>query len=108
MYTDLSSSIETYSRMHGHELTRCYRLQIKTVRFFLKSVAQDSDARKASESHMRTPIGRACEARERKKKTILFLASLPSLAYCFEHRSRPFVLLLARTWIRKNMDCFAV
>ena len=105
MYTDLSSSIETYSRMvtNWHAVIDC-----KTVRFFLKSVAQDSDARKASESHMRTPIGRACEARERKKKTILFLASLPSLAYCFEHRSRPFVLLLARTWIRKNMDCFAV
>ena len=37
-----------------------------------------------------------------------FLASLPSLALCFQPRSRPFVWLLARTWIRKNTDCFAV
>ena len=39
----------------------------------------------------------------------VFLASLPSLALCFQPRSRPFVWLLARTWIRKkNTDCFAV
>ena len=30
-----------------------------------------------------------------------FLASLPSLALCFQPRSTPFVWLLARTWIRK-------
>ena len=83
-------------------------IDCKTVRFFLKSVAQDSDARKAREPHMRTPIRRACDAREREKKTIVFVASLPSLAYCFQPRSRPFVLLLARTWIRKNTDCFRV
>ena len=35
-------------------------------------------------------------------------ASLPSLALCFQPHSRPFVWLLARTWIRKNTDCFAV
>ena len=110
MYTDLSSSIETYSWMftNWHAVIDC-----KTVRFFLKSLAQDSDARKAREPHMRTPIERACESRERerereKKKTIVFLASLPSLAHCFQPRSRPFVLLLARTWIRKNTDFFAV
>ena len=40
---------------------------------------------------------------ERKKKK----ASLPSLALCFRPRSRPFVWLLASTWIRKNTDCFA-
>ena len=34
--------------------------------------------------------------------------SLPSLALCFQRRSRPFVWLQARTWIRKNTDCFAV
>ena len=34
--------------------------------------------------------------------------SLPSLALCFQPRSRPFVWLLARTWIRKNTDCYAV
>ena len=105
MYTDLSSSIETYSWMftNWHAVIDC-----KTVHFFLKSLAQDSDARKAREPHMRTPIGRACEAREREKKTIVFLAFLPSLAHCFQPRSRPFVLLLARTWIRKNTDCLAV
>ena len=30
------------------------------------------------------------------------------LALCFQPHSRPFVRLLARTWIRKNTDCFAV
>ena len=35
--------------------------------------------------------------------------SLPSLTLRqFQPRSRPFVWLLARTWIRKNTDCFAV
>ena len=29
-------------------------------------------------------------------------------ALCFQPCSRPFVWLLARTWIRKNTDCFAV
>ena len=38
----------------------------------------------------------------------VFLASLPSLALCFQPHSRPFVWLLARTWIRKNTDCFTV
>ena len=42
------------------------------------------------------------------RKKNVFLASLPSLALCFQPCSRPFVWLLARTWIRKNMDCFAV
>ena len=37
-----------------------------------------------------------------------FLASLPSLALCFQPRSTPFVWLLARTWISKNTDCFSV
>ena len=36
------------------------------------------------------------------------LASPPSLAVCFQPRSRRFVWLLARSWIRKNTDCFAV
>ena len=38
----------------------------------------------------------------------VFLASLPSLAPCFQPRSTPFVWLLPRTWIRKSTDCFAV
>ena len=33
---------------------------------------------------------------------------LPSLTLRFQPRSRPFVWLLALTWIRKNTDCFAV
>ena len=37
-----------------HELARRYRLQNSP--FFLKSVAQDSDAGKVREPHMRTPI----------------------------------------------------
>ena len=38
----------------------------------------------------------------------VFLASLPSLALCFQPRSIPFVWLLVCTWICKNKDCFAV
>ena len=37
-----------------------------------------------------------------------FLASLPSLALCFQPRTGHFVWLLARSWIRKNADCFVV
>ena len=32
----------------------------------------------------------------------------PSLALCFQPRPRPFVWLLARSWIRRNTDCFAL
>ena len=32
----------------------------------------------------------------------------PGLPLCLQPRSRPFVWLLACTWIRKNTDCFAV
>ena len=42
------------------------------------------------------------------KRPSVFLASLPSLALCFQPRSRPFVWLLSHTWICKNTDCFAV
>ena len=38
----------------------------------------------------------------------LLLASLLSLTLRFQPRSRPFVWLLALTWISKNTDCFAV
>ena len=47
---------------------------------------------------------RACEARE--KKPILSVS--PQSRCLFSASSRPFVWLLARTWIRKNTDCFAV
>ena len=72
-------------------------IDCKTVRFFLKSVAQDSDARKAREPHMRTPIRRACDAREREREKndcifsvspqsrSLFSASFQTL--CFTARS---------------------
>ena len=42
------------------------------------------------------------------KRPSVFLASLPSLALCFQPRSSPFVWLLSHTWICKNTDCFAV
>ena len=91
---------------------RCYSalLRYKTAKqsvFFSKSVKTSVKrgvrvlrARSARASHAR----RACKAR---KKTV-FLASFSSLALCFQPRSRPFVWLLAHTWIRKNTDCFAV
>ena len=60
----------------------------------------DLRALRARASHAR----RACEARAKKS----FLASLPSLALWCQPHSRPFVWLLARTWIRKNKDCFTV
>ena len=72
------------------------KLDCKTVGFFLKISkeigkrgARVLRARRARVLHAR----RTCEAREKN----VFLASLPSLALCFESRSRPFVSLLART-----------
>ena len=67
----------------------CSRLQ--NSRFFLKISKE---------------IGKAWRVRREKKN--VFLASLPGLALCFQPCSRPFVWLLARTWIHKNTDCFAV
>ena len=56
---------------------------------------------------------RVVRARREKNRQSVFLASLPSLALCFQPRSRPFVWPLARTWIRKirtvlqsNLFCF--
>ena len=43
---------------------------------------------------------RACEAREKSVS--------PQSSSLFQPRFRPFVWLLAHTWIRKNTDCFAV
>ena len=51
-------------------------------------------------------LGEASNSNENNVCKIL--ASIPSLALCFQPRSRPFVWLLARTRIRKNTDCFAV
>ena len=52
---------------------------------------------------------RLCHAKnEAPEEEAVVGTSLPSLALCFQPRSRPFVWLLAHTWIRKNADCFAV
>ena len=98
-------------------------IDCKTVGFFLKISKEIGNAwRKSLMGANRASLTRrACEARE-KKPTVRFpynefvptrgfknvVASLSSLALCFQPRSRPFVWLLARTWIRKNTDCFAV
>ena len=76
-----------------HRLQNSFFLS-KSVKKSVKRGVRVLRARSARASHAR----RACEAR----------ASLPSLALCFQPRSRPFVWLLAGTWIRKNKDCFAV
>ena len=79
-------------------------LDCKTVGFFSKS-GKKSLKRGVrvlwARSAQATQARRACEARAKKP-------SLPSLALCFQPRCRPFVWLLARPWIRKNTDCFAV
>ena len=48
------------------------------------------------------------EAGNSNENNLWKIFSVPSLALRFQPRSRPFVWLLARTWIRKNTDCFAV
>ena len=73
----------------------------KTVGFFLKTSKEIGKAWRKGLSRAR----RASRRMRREKKTPL--ASLPSLALCFQFRSRPFVWLIARTWISKNTDCFA-
>ena len=82
-----------------------YRLVLdcKTVGFFSSKSVKKSVKRGV----------RVVRARREKNWQSVFLASLPSLALCFQPRSRPFVWLLARTWIRKirtvlqsNLFCF--
>ena len=76
--------------------------------------------RRASEAQREKELQRD-PAREEKAKETFFLdcktvgfflktskEKLPSLTLHFQPRSRPFVWLLALTWIRKNTDCFAV
>ena len=67
------------------------KLDCKTVGFFFSQSVKQSVTRGV----------RALRARSAR-------ASLPSLTLCFQPRSRSFVWLPARTWIRKNTDCFAV
>ena len=74
-------------------------MDCKTVGLFLKVSKEIGKA--CRKSLTREARERACEAREKKRLS-------PGLALCFKPRSRPFVWLLARTWIRKNTDCFAV
>ena len=71
--------------------TKTKTLDCKTVGFFFLNISKESVKRGVR-------VLRARSAR----------ASLPSLALYFQPRSRPFVWLLARIWIRKNKDCFAV
>ena len=56
------------------------KLDFKTLGFFLKISKEIGKAWRAREPH--TPVGRV-----RREK----IASLPSLALCFQLRSRPFV-----------------
>ena len=53
-------------------------------------------------------IGLALLKNLTRPKSAKLTRSLPSLALRFQPCTRPFVWLLARTWIRKNTDCFAV
>ena len=72
----------------------------KTVCFFLKISKKKG---KVGVRVLRVRSARASQALPREN-----LASLPSLDHCFQPRFRPSVWLLARTWIPKNTDCFAV
>ena len=74
-------------------------LDCKNSRFFFSKSVKKSVKRGVRV--LRARSARASHALRAREK-------LPSLALCFQPCSRPFVWLLARTWIRKNTDCFAV
>ena len=73
-------------------------LDCKTVGFFSKSV------RKSVKRGVRVLHARSARALHAPRACEVF----PSLTLRIQPRSRPFVWLLALTWIRKNTDCFAV
>ena len=73
------------------------RSRLQNSRFFFSKSVKKSV--KCGVRVLRTRSARVSHARR---------ACVPSLALCFQPRSRPFVRLLARTWRRKNTDCFAV
>ena len=81
----------------GNRLQNSWFFFSKSVKKSVKCGLRVLRARSTRASQAR----RVCEAREKKP-------SLPSLALCFQPCLRPFVWLLAHTWIRKNTDCFAV
>ena len=83
--------------MSHNRLQNCQVFFSESVKKSVKRGVRVLRARSAQASHAQ----RACVARR-------FLASLPSLALCFQPRTGYFVWLLARSWIRKNTDCFAV
>ena len=77
-------------------------IDCKTVGFFLKISKEIGEA-----------WGKSLKREARKPHTSVRRVrreSLPSLALCFQPRSRPFVgcSRIARTWIRRNTDCLAV
>ena len=90
-------------RMRYCKLTLSF-VDCKTVGFFLKISKEIGKGWRKS----LTRAKRASLTRPTREVFLAFLASLPRLALCFQPRSRPIVWLLARTWIRKNTDCFAV
>ena len=98
-------------------LYKCFQhLDCQTVGFFLKISKEIGKAWRKSLTRAKRAAShalRACEGREKKPDCPfcilwVFLASLHSLTLRFQPRSRPFVWLLALTWISKNTDCFAV
>ena len=82
-----------------YELILCsthstYQLDCKTVGFFSQNrFCVALEERKSLTHAKRASLGR-------------FLASLPSLALCFQTRSRPFIWLYARTWIGQKYGLF--
>ena len=74
-----------------------FSIDCKTVIFFLQISKEMGKA-------WRTSLTRAKLA-NLTRPTGLWV---PSLALCFQPRSRPFLRLLARTWTRNNTDFFAV
>ena len=81
-----------------------WKINCKTVGFFLKISKEFGKAwRMSLQRAKRASLTRPQGVWGERQKT-----SLPILALCFQPRSRPFAWLLARTWKRKNTDCFAV
>ena len=80
-------------------LLLCRLLDCKTVGFFLKISKEIGKVwRKSLAREQRASLTRPTGVWGESKKPY-FLASLPSLALCFQPRSRPFVWLLVRTWL---------
>ena len=96
MYTDLSSSIETYSRMHGHELTRRYRLQNSPF-FSQKCGARFWRAQSERVSH--AYAYRACVWGEGEKKKNDFIFSVSPQSRLLFWASFQTLCFTARTYL---------